>query len=493
MQQYIKTHISAFLLIIGSLTINAQDKNLDKLISMYNDNNYEQVYEEIASTRNQSNEIIVLKALAFHNLSDKRKREEKVNDKYIHPLKIIQKIHTKKTEQPVEFEEFFISGLKKLQEDVFNRAKKLYETGIYKKADRYFNQLHSTFKDTNGLLKNQFAFDDSYFLQILKNEIEVPEEFRKNFFNRYDLINKYYHSNKKFKKWNNPKYRLANTAKNEDYLKEHEKMVFYFLNLVRMNPELFRETFVHAKLHIQYHGDLKLNVPVYDSLKIDKYGTELTLDEFFQLPVHRIFQNDLPASVIENFVQKTVVRETKRGKRYRYDIKYKTFYNYLTTEKPELLNLRNLSGYNKTEDGSEFVLYKLYEKEYSIYRKSYDQETKNSFYYQSLFTKLTSMRSKSIIYPNKDLFKTAECWAVEAGKRGLKGHDRIKCSPDYDAESCDYGNRNGFDVVLNLLIDKFVSNLGHRKMLLGNYSQMGVAIRPHDSGFEYNAVLDFYK
>jgi hypothetical protein len=492
MQNKLIIYISILGLIIGNMTTYAQNENLDRLISLYNDDKYEEVYNEISST-NQSNEKLLLKALSFHNLSDKHPQKKKVKDKYLHPLKGIQKINFPKEEEPVKFKEFFIAELQNLQEDIFNKAKKLYQTGINKRANRYFDELHATFTDTSGLLKNHYAFDDSYFLQTLKKEIEVPEEFKENFFNRYNLIEKYYYSNQKFKKWNNPKYRLANTAKDENYLKESEKMVFYFLNLARMNPVLYRETFVHAKLHIQYHGDLKLNVPVYDSLKIDNYGTELSFNEFFDLPVHRIFQNDLPASVIDNFVQKTVIRKTKRGKEFRYDIRYKRFYNYLKTKRPDLLDLRNLNDYHKTNDGSEFLLFKLYEKEYSIYRKSYEQETKNSFYYQSLFTKLTSMRPKSIIYPSKNLFKTAECWAVEAGKKGLKGHDRITCSSDYDAESCDYGNRNGFDVVLNLLIDKFVPDLGHRKMLLGNFSKMGVAIRPHKSGFEYNAVLDFYK
>lgn len=101
------------------------------------------------------------------------------------------------------------------------------------------------------------------------------------------------------------------------------------------------------------------------------------------------------------------------------------------------------------------------------------------------------MKPTDILQPDHQLFKTAECWAVEAGKKGLKGHDRIKCKKNYDAEACDYGNDNGFDVVLNLLVDKFVPSLGHRKVLLGKYSELGAAIRPHNSDLQDNAVLDF--
>lgn len=44
--------------------------------------------------------------------------------------------------------------------------------------------------------------------------------------------------------WNAPKYKAANTAQNVNYLKKNEKEVYYFLNLARLNPPLFAETFL---------------------------------------------------------------------------------------------------------------------------------------------------------------------------------------------------------------------------------------------------------
>ena len=44
--------------------------------------------------------------------------------------------------------------------------------------------------------------------------------------------------------WNDPKYHEANSAKNEGYLSEVEKEVYYYLNLVRMNPKLFADTYL---------------------------------------------------------------------------------------------------------------------------------------------------------------------------------------------------------------------------------------------------------
>lgn len=480
-------------LIMSSLPVTGQNDKPAKLKSLYTEKNYEEVYQQAIAIENQSNEIIFLEALAFNQLPESHPRKKEVDNKALYPLKKIQKTQVLKDGKTIKYKDFFQTELKKLQEIIFTKAKRLYEKGSEEKAREYFDELYTTFDNSNPLLENYYAFDDSYFRHTLQKEIEVPQEFKQNFFSRYDLFQKHYLSNDKFKEWDNPFYRLANTAKNEAYLTEDEKMVFYFLNLVRMNPELFLETFIDAKLHIKYHGDLELDIPVFDSLTINKYKGKLSFKEFFELPVHRMYNNRLSDSVIDEFVKKAVVQETKRGKKFRYDINFKGFYEYLEKEKPELLQLKNLNNYHKGKNGNEYLLYKVYEKQQSIYRKSYEKETKNNHYYQSLFEKLKTMNSKSIIYPSKELFKTAECWAEEAGKRGLKGHDRINCTPDYHAESCDYGNKNGFDVVLNLLVDKFVTNLGHRKMLLGNYSKMGVAIRPHNSGFEYNAVLNFYR
>jgi len=44
--------------------------------------------------------------------------------------------------------------------------------------------------------------------------------------------------------WVYPKYAPANTAKDEDYLSENEKQLFYYLNLARMLPSLFTDVFL---------------------------------------------------------------------------------------------------------------------------------------------------------------------------------------------------------------------------------------------------------
>ena len=68
--------------------------------------------------------------------------------------------------------------------------------------------------------------------------------------------------------------------------------------------------------------------------------------------------------------------------------------------------------------------------------------------------------------------------------------DRIECE-DVGRENCSYGYSRGIDVVMQLLIDKGVKSLGHRKNLLSNSVGMGASIQPHKT-YAHCAVLDFW-
>ncbi len=58
--------------------------------------------------------------------------------------------------------------------------------------------------------------------------------------------------------WKSAKYNLAYTAQNTDYLTENEKLVYYYLNLARLNPSLFAETFLVKYKKWNSHEDLSL-------------------------------------------------------------------------------------------------------------------------------------------------------------------------------------------------------------------------------------------
>lgn len=114
-----------------------------------------------------------------------------------------------------------------------------------------------------------------------------------------------------------------------------------------------------------------------------------------------------------------------------------------------------------------------------------------SSYVKSLYTTLTTMKPVQVWTPDENMYKIAKCWAIEAGKSGVIGHNRKQCKEsNYLAECCSYGESTGLGIVLQLLIDDGVPSLGHRKALLApGYKIMGVSIQPHKKWTD-NAVLD---
>ena len=482
----------SILLIAIPIFLKAQNPKLKEIKKLYRQNEYITCYRQADNLNNPSAEISLLKALAFYQLPDNYPNKNDTDKPLLHTLELLNKAKDNIQNGKIQDSAFYVNEFKTLQTEIFEKAKNWYNYGRQNKATQYFDALHTTFDNSKTIFVNHYGFDDEYLLSILKKEIKVPKEYYKHYKEKYDILEKYYFSNDKFNEWNNPVYRMANTAKDAEYENQDEKMVFYFLNLVRMNPELFLETFLKTRLHIRYHDDLKLQVPVFDSLVINQFSNNLSFNEFMKLPVHKLYNKDLSKNIIERFVKTTVINKTSSSTQYRYDINYRNFYEYLKNNREDLLNLRNLSNYTITDNDKELILFKLYDKKFTIYKKNYKEET-SDHYHQSLFKKLKEMDPRPLIFPNKKLFKLAECWAEEAGQKNLKGHDRVNCPYGYDSECCDYGNKNGLDVVLSLLIDRYVPDLGHRKTLLGYYLEMGVAIRPHKSSFKYNAVLDFYK
>lgn len=164
--------------------------------------------------------------------------------------------------------------------------------------------------------------------------------------------------------WNDPKYLAANSAQDEDYLTDEEKKVFFYLNLVRLNPKLFADT---------YLGYLKNSTDYYES---------------------------------------------------------------------------------------------------------------------SLYQELQRIKPLQVIKPNRRLFESARCHAIESGERGFVGHERFKCEEYFMGECIHYGQSDALQIVTSLLIDKSVISMGHRKICLGYFTEMGVSIQPHKS-YGQNSVLDF--
>ena len=469
----------------------AQEGNYKNLKTLYQNKNYQECYQSSAKTNDPYS--LIFNALSFYRMPEKHELKKDKDDPLLYTLDILKKANESIDNSNTKDQTFFTAELREIQQTMFEKAKKWYNLGLQKRAEEYFDAMHKTFDGSNPIFANHYAFNDDHFMKVLRSNIIKEEENKKVYSEEIEkLISKHYFQKEELlHKWDNPVYRLANSAKDADYLTGEEKMIYYYLNMVRMNPDLFLQTFIKPRLHVKYHGQIEVVVPVYDTLRVENYNQSLTKEEFYNLPVHRIYMNELPKNVENRYIEKKIMHKNSRGQKFRFNINYTGLYNYLSQNRPELLTLKNISKFIGTQSGKGLIRYKLYNKNVTYYNRTYKEETSNSHYYLSLFRKLAEMKPRGILKPDYQLFKTAECWAVEAGERGLKGHDRINCRKDYNAEACDYGNNNGFDVVLNLLVDKFVPSLGHRKILLGNFSEMGAAIRPHNSDLDYTAVLDF--
>ncbi|MGM0497332.1 MAG: hypothetical protein ACQESJ_05395, partial [Bacteroidota bacterium] len=135
-------------LIMSSLPVTGQNDKPAKLKSLYTEKNYEEVYQQAIAIENQSNEIIFLEALAFNQLPESHPRKKEVDNKALYPLKKIQKTQVLKDGKTIKYKDFFQTELKKLQEIIFTKAKRLYEKGSEEKAREYFDELYTTFDNS---------------------------------------------------------------------------------------------------------------------------------------------------------------------------------------------------------------------------------------------------------------------------------------------------------------------------------------------------------
>ncbi len=128
-----------------------------------------------------------------------------------------------------------------------------------------------------------------------------------------------------------------------------------------------------------------------------------------------------------------------------------------------------------------------------------DSTDEKNGYTASLLKTLGSVAPMSPMEPNKDLFLIAKPHALNFGKTGKTGHDNLKKRFEKYMRSCncrisenaDYGYDKAIDIVMHLLIDTDIKDLGHRKHMLDpKLTKVGVSIQPHKI-YEWNCVMDF--
>jgi uncharacterized protein YkwD len=128
--------------------------------------------------------------------------------------------------------------------------------------------------------------------------------------------------------------------------------------------------------------------------------------------------------------------------------------------------------------------------------------TENS-YAVSLMNDLKIRGKVSALQLSPALITTAKAHAIDMGTKNKIGHtsskgvtfdkrlrERAKAKGTV-AENCDYGNAEPLDIVMSLLIDDGIENLGHRKNILEpRLNYVGIAIENHKK-YGVNCVMDF--
>lgn len=160
---------------------------------------------------------------------------------------------------------------------------------------------------------------------------------------------------------------------------------------------------------------------------------------------------------------------------------------YLTKEERLVILITNLAR----TDGPLFS---------ETFLTTYLEGEEKTKYTRSLFRDLEDIKDLPLLYPEKDLFDVAADHATKSGKSGHVGHKgfdgRFKplmTKYQMAAENCAYGFDQAVDIVIQLLIDKDVPDLGHRHNILNKeFNSIGVSIQPHKT-YRFNCVMDFGK
>ena len=161
---------------------------------------------------------------------------------------------------------------------------------------------------------------------------------------------------------------------------------------------------------------------------------------------------------------------------------------YLNEEEKKVVLLMNMARH----DGPLFE---------ETFLQSYieDNHMKKSKYVKSLTRDLRKISGLQPLKIEKDLTAVAQGHANKTGKSGRVGHqgfnkrfEPLMGNPyNHVGENCSYGYELAIDIVLSLLIDEGISDVGHRKNILNEeFNSVGVAIRPH-KGYRVNCVIDF--
>jgi len=163
---------------------------------------------------------------------------------------------------------------------------------------------------------------------------------------------------------------------------------------------------------------------------------------------------------------------------------------YLTEEEQKVILFMNMARQNGPLFAETFL---------DTYVK--ENQVENTSFLRSLRRDLDNASGLPALVPEEDLTSVAQGHATRSGVTGHVGHKDmnkrfapLRGNPYFAwGENCSYGFEEAIGIVITLLIDEGIKDVGHRKNILNTeYNSVGVAIRPHKS-YRVNCVIDFGK
>lgn len=161
---------------------------------------------------------------------------------------------------------------------------------------------------------------------------------------------------------------------------------------------------------------------------------------------------------------------------------------YLNEEEKKVILFMNMARFNGSLFDQTFL--QIYIEENQLGKSSYVRSLKRD---------LNKLSSLPPLMPEEDLTSVAQGHAQKSGEKGTTGHSGFKnrFNPlmgnpyNHVGENCSYGYEKAIDIVISLLIDEGIKELGHRHNILSpDFNSIGVAIRPHKT-YRVNCVMDF--
>jgi hypothetical protein len=130
--------------------------------------------------------------------------------------------------------------------------------------------------------------------------------------------------------------------------------------------------------------------------------------------------------------------------------------------------------------------------------------SKTDKYYKSLEADLKEVKGLSVFWPDEAMSWVAAQHAKDMNKYNYATHNsrdgrtvKDRIGKMYPRKACGenlaFGYSTGLANICMLLLDRGVSNLGHRKIILNQdykFNYIGVSIMPH-KGYKYCSVTDF--